>query len=146
MLATLGNLGAWAAWIGRKVRRLFPPTGPGYELFDYSGLLLVLGLVGYVLSDPPANTAATLQAPLRVFSEMQLGSMMTAAAVFGLVTSYFPRWMRWGYIATISTTGALSLNFLVGFVANGTSVRAVISVVLYGFIARHLLREVARDR
>ncbi len=124
----------------RRVRRLFPPHGPRYELFDSSVLLLVLGLVGYVLTDPPPNTERTLLV-LRFITETQLGIVLVAAAVFGLVCSYTTRWLRYGYTATIAATGALSLYFLVGFVANQTSIRSFISVVLYAWIARRLIRD-----
>lgn len=123
------------------LRRCFPPSGRRYELFDTSVLLLVFALIGYVLTDPPSNTAEALQAPLRVINETELGILVAIAATFAVVTAYTGRWVRWGYVAVTTAAGALCLNFLVGYLTTDASDRTLLSVVLYGWIARRLMRD-----
>lgn len=121
-------------------RRLFPPTGAAYELFDASILLLALGGIGYILTEPPANTAATLTI-LHVVSEEALGWALAFAALVGIVSSY-TRWIRVGYIAVISTSLAMCGFFAVGYVTtDGSGIRALLSAILYGWVARRLMRD-----
>lgn len=126
--------------IATRPRRLFPAAGPAYELFDASVLLLALGGIGYVLTDPPPNTEMTLTI-LRYVPEEILGWSLTLAAVVGIVTSY-TRWLRAGYIATISATLAMSGFFALGLVVNeDAGIRALLSAIIYGWIARRLIRD-----
>lgn len=123
-----------------RVRSLFPPAGQAYELFDASILLLALGGIGYILTEPPPNTAATLTI-LHVVSEEALGWSLAFAAVVGIVSSY-TRWLRVGYIAVISTSLAMSGFFAVGYVTTeGSGIRALLSAILYGWVARRLMRD-----
>lgn len=124
----------------RTLRKLFPPSGRAYELFDCSMLLLILGLVGYVLTDPPMNTSRALKGPLYFVTENQLGWFMVTAAVIGIVAAY-TRWVRVGYVATITACLVMSANFILGLIFTDASARTVISIVLYAWIARRLMRD-----
>jgi len=127
--------------LAARARRLFPPSGPAYELFDASVLLLTLGGIGYVLTNPPPNTAVTLIV-LRVIPEEVLGWVLAAAALVGIATSYSTRWLRIGYIATISASLAMSGFFAIGWLfVDGSGIRALLSAVLYGWIGRRLIRD-----
>lgn len=123
-----------------RLRSLFPKTGQPYELFDASFLLLALGGIGYVMTNPPPNTTNTLTV-LQVIPEEALGWTLALAALVGIVSSY-TRCLRVGYIATISASLAMSGFFALGYIVNEESgIRALLSAVLYGWIARRLIRD-----
>ncbi len=123
-----------------RFRNLFPKSGQAYELFDASVLLLALGGIGYVITDPPPNTEATLTI-LRVLPEEALGWSLALAALVGIVSAY-TGWLRVGYIATIAASLAMSGFFALGWIINDESgIRALLSAVLYGWIARRLIRD-----
>lgn len=121
-------------------RRLFPAAGQHYELFDASFLLLALGGIGYVMSEPNPNAASALTI-LRFVSEEALGWSLAFAAIVGIVFSY-TRWLRVGYVATITATLAMSGFFAIGYITNDDAgIRALLSAVIYGWIARRLIRD-----
>lgn len=127
------------------LRRVFPPSGHRYELFDCSVLLLALGGIGYVLTTPPPNTEATLTI-LRFISEESLGWSLAGAGLIGIIASYVPAAVRFGYGLTIFATGSMSLFFAFGWALNQTDIRSVLSAILYGWIARRLIRDNEDER
>ena len=46
-----------------RFRRLFPPTGSAYELFDAAVFLLTLSVIGYILTAPTETQEKALSAP-----------------------------------------------------------------------------------
>lgn len=148
-IVVLAALSPWAAArviaIRERTRRWFPAHGPQYELYDTSMLLVALGLLGYVLTTPPPSTQEGL-APLEFISDNQLGWAIVAAGVIGGAFAYSLRTLRVGYIVTITVATVMSANFLVGFLHTwlgepATEWRLALSAVLYGWIARRLMRD-----
>lgn len=145
-------LAALSPWTAAKVvalrdrtRRWFPPHGPQYELYDTSMLLVALGLLGYVLTTPPTATQDGL-APLEFISDNELGWAIVAAGLIGWACAYSMRTLRIGYIVTITVATVMSANFLIGFLHTWLGEpeaewRLALSAVLYGWIARRLMRD-----
>lgn len=121
-----------------NARRLFPPGGPRYELFDTCTLIFVVGYLGYVVIEPAA-TQATLP-PLRVVSEHTLGILLTSAGAIGVLTSYSRRFYKIGYTVAITAALAMCVNYSLGALESW-QVRPVISAVFYGWMARRLMRD-----
>lgn len=132
--------------IRARLRRFLPKSGPAYELFDTSVMLFVLGLIGYVLTKPVPNTVNTLHAPLIFLTEHQLGLIVTAAALTGLVTAYWTKFIRVGYTTMITATLTISACFAWGWITYSTSPRSLISALLYAWIARRLIRDQSYDQ
>lgn len=140
-------------------RRLFPRTGAAYELFDAGIFLLILALVGYVLTSPTSSQQRTLSAPLDLLPDYVWGTALAAVSVYAIVCSYYPRWVRRGYLAMISACAFWSANFGIGmaFGAIGAalpghfldayefSIRSIISVLLYGWITSRLVRDLPKE-
>lgn len=128
------------------LRRLAPPSGRAYELFDCSVLLLVLWFVGYVLTTPTSNQEAALAGPYLFLPSTVWGAVMTLCAVVGIVCSYTKTKVGFGYVVTIAASGFWAALFAVGAsFHNVDSLRAMIVVILYCWIARRLIREEDRD-
>lgn len=132
-----------------SLRRLLPPAGPAYELFDAAVFLLILGVVGYITTDPPPVTDRALEAPFRVIASLHSGlnpqyvwgTVLAAVAALGLVCSYRAAWLRTGYAAMTIACVFASASFLGGMVLFGASPRAILSAVIYGWIASRLRRD-----
>jgi hypothetical protein len=125
--------------VRKRLRRLFPPNGPGYELFDTCALLFGLGVMGYMLTRPPTETVYGLP-PLRLLDHVELGVFMAAAGLVGMVCAYFPRAWRFGYIVGITVALALATNFFIGG-AQGAGDRLFAAGLVYAWIARRLMRD-----
>lgn len=130
-----------------RIRKLRPPSGPPYELFDSSVFLFVLGAVGYVLTDPTNITDQALYAPFRALSSITdepaqaWGVVLALVASFGIACSYAgPKWVRRGNTVVVGACVFASGSFVMGLILFGASPRAVISAVLYGWIASGLVR------
>ncbi len=131
----------------RPIRKLFPASGPSYELFDGSVFLVVLGFVGYVFTDPAPATDDALYAPFRVLAyafpdpQVAWGLGMAVTGLFGAAAAYgSDRWVRHGFGAMIAICTFASGSFLVGMILFGASPRVILSVFIYGWIASGLHR------
>lgn len=136
-------------------RRLFPPSGSSYELFDAAIFLLVLSVVGYILTSPNPTQERTLSAPLDLMPDYVWGSALALVSITGIVCAYLPHRVRFAYLAMITACTFWSANFAIGMVLGAAgqvlpggfldhydfSVRAIISLVLYGWIASRLIRD-----
>lgn len=125
-------------------RRLFPRSGSPYELFDAAVFLLCLGFIGYVLTDPPATSQQALSAPLDLLPPWVWGTVLTAAGVVGIVCSYVDRWVWLGYRVMLYPCIFWSANFALGILLYGASIRALLSVLLYAWVASRLVRDMPR--
>lgn len=122
-----------------RLRSKFPPNGPAYELFDTSILLIALGLIGYILTPPPTVTNLTL-VPLEFFPPPVVGGFLLLGGTAGIIGSYRTDLLRAGYIATISVTLAMAAWFAIGAVVT-QEMRPFVSVFIYGWMARRLMRD-----
>lgn len=136
-------------------RRLFPPSGSAYELFDAAIFLLVLSVVGYILTSPNPTQERTLSAPLDLMPDYVWGSALALVSIAGVVCSYLPHRIRLAYIAMIFACTFWSANFAIGMALGVAgqvlpgefldhydfSARAIISLVLYAWIASRLIRD-----
>lgn len=95
-----------------RYRHWFPPSGRSYELFDTSLFLFGFAMVGYVLTTPPIALTTALSAPLVVVSEEELGWALAVASLIGIVLSYFPEYLRLGYLLPRVASAFMTLNFL----------------------------------
>ena len=135
-------------------RRLWPETGAAYELFDAGVFVVLLGLIGYVFTTPPATTRRALTAPLDLLPPNVWGILLATAGVAAIVCAYTPGWLRVGYKLLLYPCLFWSANFAIGVCAYAWRVtftdaegqlsdttRALLSVLLYGWIASRLLRD-----
>lgn len=127
-----------------RLRRLFPPTGPAYELFDTAVLLLLLALINYVVTDPPATTVLNLSAPLTFASETTWGIALAACGLAAIACSYREDLLDLGYSILVTATVFWSTCFLVSVVLFGGSLRGLGSALIWGWIARRSFRESRR--
>lgn len=137
---------SWVNPMG-PVRKFFPASGPAYELFDASIFLTVLGLVGYVFTDPNETTDNALYAPFRLLGvitsqpQVAWGMGMAAAGLFGALCAYGSMaWVQRGFQTVITVCVFASGSFLAGMVLFGSSPRVILSVFVYGWIASGLHR------
>lgn len=124
-----------------RLRNLLPRAGVQYELFDCSVLLLVLGFVGYVLTDPPSNTDKALEAPFLLLDQQIWGALLTICAIVGIVGSYWSKALSVGYRVVTWACLFWSGSFFYGLLIGDASARALVSTFLYAWIARRLMRE-----
>ncbi len=121
-----------------RARKLFPKNGREYELFDCSVLLFVLTFVGLVIAGPTATQAAALAG----LSISLIGILGGAAALYGVAASYVTRLTTSGFWVTTGASAMISGLYLVSaFFPDVPSARVMVSAVLYGWIARRLVRE-----
>ncbi len=123
------------------LRRMFPPSGQRYELFDCGVFLLLLAAIGYVLTTPPAVTDRALYAPFESAPIWVWGSLLSACGAFAILASYVPRLLRAGYVVMVLACTFWSLSFLIGIVFFDGQPRALMSVLIYAWIARRIARE-----
>lgn len=124
-----------------RFRRFFPKSGPPYELFDCSVLLLVLALVGYVVTDPSGAGRRALFAPLLFAPEAVWGAALTTVALVGIVCSYFAGWIGLGFRLVMGASMFWSACFSWGLITGAGEPRVLISATLYAWIASRLWRE-----
>lgn len=142
-----------------RTRKFFPPSGAAYELFDAAVFLLCLAVIGYILTAPTPTQESALSAPLDLLPDYVWGSALAAVSVFAIACSYLPRMVRKGYLAMIMACTFWSSNFAIGmlfgaldgllpyefFNSYDFSVRAFISVLLYGWITSRLVRDIPKE-
>ena len=142
-----------------RTRRLFPPTGPAYALFDAAVFLLFLAVIGYILTTPSSTQEQALSAPLDLLPDYVWGTALACVSSFAIVCSYFPCMVRRGYLAMIVACVFWSSNFAIGMGFGVAAqllpvgfldgyqftARAFISVLLYGWIASRLIRDLPRE-
>lgn len=140
-------------------RRIWPSAGAAYELFDAAIFLLFLAVVGYILTSPTPMQEKALSAPLDLLPDYVWGTALAAVSVFAIACSYMPRMIRRGYVAMIFACTFWSANFAIGmlfglfdlilpfefFNSYDFSARAIISVLLYGWITSRLVRDIPQE-
>lgn len=147
-------------------RRFLPHSGSPYELFDAALFLLIIGSIGYLLTEPPPSQAQDALTFVYQFAPAQFwGAGLTASALAGIVCSYRLHWVRRGLLlievvcffwAGCFAVGGL-LYALVPTTFSGdfpwahlhwhadlSLIRVVISVALYGWIGLRMDRELSR--
>lgn len=126
--------------------RLLPPRGRPFELFDCSILLFFLVFGGYVVSTPTPLQAEALSGPFLILPDWIWGSIVGAAALYGMVAAYFRRLVTSGYVVTIAASCFWAAIFLTSaVVSDAPPLRSLIVAGLYGWIARRLVREEDRE-
>ena len=140
----------------RHGRRLFPPAGLGYRLFDTGALLTIVSACWYVFSDPSQVTRAALSDTFSVFfAPSTWGIVLMAAGAAAMILSYMShRAVFWGYIILASSCvgwcAALFSGVLLADVDRDITLKALGSAVFFGWMTRSLLVSVlapaAEDR
>lgn len=141
MLARLGYAGTW---IMRNSRRLFPPDGRAYELFDGAVFLLVYAVGAYVITRPMQATVADVPI-LRFVDETQLGVVAAVMAAVAVVLSYSHDHLWLGYTLAATALGVLAINFGVAWVTGDWARGAGLTAWVFINSFRRLMRD-NRDR
>ncbi len=127
----------------QRVRRIAPPSGPGYELFDCSVLVLTLASCWYIFSDiSPAMVDALGNTLFALLNPFYWGIGLVLASLYGVFASYRPHLLKSGFVVLgmICFFWAISV-FLGSFFAGGETLRTIGVSVLYFWIVRRLFRE-----
>ncbi len=131
-----------------SLRRLFPPSGLAYQLFDSAIFLLVLAYLWYVGSDPSAVTKTALSGTLEIILNVRTwGIGLMAVGLTSAVLAYRGRRaVLTGYVLMVAATSAWSISLFVGSaVADGGReliFKALGSALLFAWISRRLVTEV----
>lgn len=123
----------------KKARRLFPPSGAQYELWDCAVFVAILVGVGYVIESPQPKQAQTLTFVEQAFTITVWGSALTACAVVAIVCSYRARWLAFGYGVLSAACAFWGLVFLVGVLFYDGTPRSLTSALIYGWVFRRLV-------
>lgn len=99
-----------------------PPIGRRRELWDTSIFLFLISFVGYILTTPPPAISTALAAPLVIVTETELGWIVAAASLAGIVASYWDhrdhrvneRILELGYRMPRIAAWFMMANFLMG--------------------------------
>lgn len=105
---------------GRSLRRLLPPSGGAYELFNLSVTFYVIILCNYLIAPPSPTTRHALDWLLGETPLLMWGIGLNLAAIVGVVTSYHQSLLRIGYGAIVWATGVWSTVLFIGWVANAS--------------------------
>lgn len=106
-------------------RRLVPPAGRRYHLFDSSVLLVGISLLWYITTEPSATTQSALDETVLglLFSPTLWGYMLLIVGILGALASYSRRFFDSGYaLVTVALAGwavSLTLGALIAL-ATGT--------------------------
>lgn len=83
-----------------RMRRLTPPNGPAYELFDTAATLWIIVLASYWIERPTPTTATALQWLIGPTTFGFWGAFLTLGALLALICSYVPEAVAWGRALT----------------------------------------------
>lgn len=135
MLARLGYAGRWMSAVAHRLRRVAPPAGEQYAVFDLATALWVSVLCVYVLNDP-RRSAVNWVTTDGVFLG---GIVVVGAGLFAMFASFSPHLIRTALVVTGGAAfvwaGILAVGVIVEFRPSTLGV-----AVLYGFVARQALR------
>ncbi len=130
---------------GRLARKLFPRSGRAYELFDCSVLLLVLGFFGYVVNPTTTGSRQALVDIFEYVPQELFGLIVSAAALYGIIASYTRKMINRGYAVVTAAAIFVSGVYVAGAALVQFDYRTIVSIVVYGWVARRLIREEGRD-
>lgn len=122
-----------------RVRRLFPPSGPAYELFDCAVFVAVVVSVSYVIETPQAAQRDTLGFVDQALSLTAWGAVLTACALIALVCSYVPRWLSFGYGVLAAGCAFWAAVFVVGVAFYDGQPRSLVSALIYLWVLRRIV-------
>ena len=139
-----------------RARRFFPPSGAAYELFDAAVFLFILSVFGYIVTSPTPQQQRALSAPLDLLPDYMWGAALAVVSLTAIVCSYRADRVRFGYLAMITACTFWSANFAIGMLLGAAgsifpghlfddyqfTARAIISLVLYAWIASRLIRDI----
>lgn len=124
-----------------RLRRLFPPSGQQYELFDNAVFVAAIVFVRYVLEGPSENQERGLALLASAASLDIWGAVITAAAVTAAVCSYRHDWLRAGYSVLVAALALWVTAFLIGLAFYGAPSVTVVSALIYFWVISRLIRD-----
>lgn len=121
------------------VRRVFPPSGAPYELFDSAVFVGILVIVGYVIENPQPAQQETLGFIDQALSLNLWGAVLATCAVVAAVCAYVPRWVSFGYGILVAGCTFWSAVFVVGIMFYDGAPRSFVSALIYAWVVRRLV-------
>ena len=127
-----------------RLRRLFPPSGAAYELFDCAVFVAVVVGVTYVIEKPQPVQEETLDFIDKALDLSTWGSVLTACALAAVVCSYIPRLVSCGYGLLVAGCVFWAGAFIVGVLFHDGDPQALVAALIYLWVARRLVSTKAR--
>ncbi|GAA2008175.1 hypothetical protein GCM10009719_17360 [Nocardioides kribbensis] len=122
-----------------RIRRLFPPSGAAYELWDCAVFVAIIVTVGYVIENPQPAQQETLSFVDQVLSLNLWGMVLATCAIVAGVCAYIPRWISFGYGVLVAGCFFWSAVFVVGIVCFNGQPRSLVSALIYAWVVRRLI-------